>query len=97
MEPSARHRKVFAFVGANLKTHRRRAGLTQERLAERAGIDVTYVQSIERGATNFTLDVLCDLADAVGADPGGLFETVAVEARKPGRPPKARTAGKRGS
>jgi transcriptional regulator with XRE-family HTH domain len=44
---------------------RLRAGLTQENLAELAGLDHTYVQAVERVRTNFTIEVLVALADAL--------------------------------
>lgn len=86
MRPRPLHRKAFSYVGANLRVGRVTAGLTQEALAELVGVDTTYIQAIERGATNFTISVLLDVALAIGADPGMLFKPVAVEARKTGRP-----------
>ena len=50
--------------------------LSQENLAERAGIHPTYVGPIERGKASPTLDVIVRLAAALGVDPcelvGGL-------------------------
>jgi len=52
--------------------------LSQERLAERAGISAQYVSNIERGRENPTLDLLLRLADALKVSLGQLcdFETV---------------------
>jgi transcriptional regulator with XRE-family HTH domain len=54
-----------AFGGA-VRNARRRKGLSQESLAERAGLHPTYVGMIERGVRNATLDVAAKLADALG-------------------------------
>ncbi len=45
---------------------RTRAGLTQEQLAERAGIGASYVARIEVGQRRPTLDVLAELAESLG-------------------------------
>jgi transcriptional regulator with XRE-family HTH domain len=49
--------------------------LSQEQLAERAGLDRTYVSGVERGRRNPTLDVLQRLANALGSDLDVLFAT----------------------
>ncbi|MDB6123165.1 MAG: DNA-binding protein [Pedosphaera sp.] len=41
------------------------SGMSQERLAERAGLHPTYVSMIERGVRNVTLDVSSRLARAL--------------------------------
>jgi transcriptional regulator with XRE-family HTH domain len=46
--------------------HRRfAAGLTQEKLAEKAGLHPTYVSMVERGIRNATLDVSARIATAL--------------------------------
>jgi CheY-like chemotaxis protein/DNA-binding XRE family transcriptional regulator len=94
--PPLNQRPAFRFVAANLRAARKLKGLTQQSLAERAGIDVTYVQAIERGAANLTVAVLCDLADAVGVDPGQFFQAVSPEPRPTGRPALAKFEGRSG-
>jgi len=61
--------------GAAVRRHRELVRLTQEDLADRAGLDRTYVSGIERGARNPTLKILQRLADALGADLDVLFAT----------------------
>ena len=45
-------RKVF---GANVRVYRLAAGLSQEAVAVRMGVDRAYVSAIERGLQNVTL------------------------------------------
>lgn len=47
--------------------------LTQEKLAELAGIHRNYVGEVERGLRNIALDNICALADALEVSPGDLF------------------------
>lgn len=59
-------REVFA---QNLKKYRRAAGISQEELAHRAGIDRTYVSLLERRIYSATIDILGKLADALEIEP----------------------------
>ena len=52
-------------VGRTVNRLRNAAGLTQERLAERVGIDMRSLQRIEAGAWNMTVDYLERLRDAL--------------------------------
>lgn len=56
-------RKVFA---VNLRAARTRKGLSQEELAEVAGLHRTYVGSVERAERNVSVDGMERLAEAVG-------------------------------
>lgn len=53
--------------GNRLRTARREAGLTQEQLAERAGIDRAAVSEIERGQRDARLSTLLRIESAIGA------------------------------
>jgi transcriptional regulator with XRE-family HTH domain len=71
---------VREIVARNLRLARQRAGVSQEALAEMAGIDRTYVSGIERGVRNPSIEVLAKFAHALGvstasllASPGGLI------------------------
>jgi transcriptional regulator with XRE-family HTH domain len=55
-------------VGLNLQRLRREKGLSQEELADRAGIHQTYLSGVERGKRNPTVSVLQRIAEALGAD-----------------------------
>ncbi len=52
--------------GIRLRELRKRAGLSQEQLASRAGIDRTYVSGCERGTRNIALLNIVKLAQALG-------------------------------
>lgn len=59
-----------------------RAGLSQEALAERAGLHPTYISTVERGVRNVTLVASDKIAAALGAP---LDEIVAEAKRAQGR------------
>lgn len=63
-------RKVFA---ANLRNLRQARGISQERLAELAGLHRTYVSSVERGARNISIDNIARLAKALDVSPEKLL------------------------
>lgn len=54
-------------MGANLRRIRLQARLSQEELADRAGIDRTYMSGLERGVRNPSLLVMDRIAQALGA------------------------------
>ena len=53
-------------LAKNLRLARRRVGVSQEELADRAGIDRTYVSGIERGVRNPTIGIVARLAAELG-------------------------------
>jgi len=57
-------------------------GLTQERLAEGAGLHTTYVSDIERGRRNVGFINLSLLASALGVDLPTLMSEVEAERRR---------------
>ena len=57
---------ILARLGRNLQAARRSAGLTQQELADLAGVDLTILDQIERGCQDPGLNLLDDLANAVG-------------------------------
>ena len=58
-----------------LKQLRKAAGLTQAQLAEKVGVYQGTISDHERGkATRIDLSLLERLADALGVEPGQLFE-----------------------
>lgn len=64
-------------VGANIRRLRKAKGLTQEALAHDAGMSMRYLAGLERGEENPSLAFLVKLAEALGVEPGRLFDSEA--------------------
>lgn len=69
-KPDSGHLRAF---GARVRALRERAGVSQEALADRAGLHRTYVGSVERGERNISLANIHRLADALGVAPAELL------------------------
>ncbi|MBK1659858.1 helix-turn-helix domain-containing protein [Paracraurococcus ruber] len=59
--------------GDAVRRARAKTGLTQEELADRSGIDRSYIGGVERGERNPTLVVICKIADGLGLTLSELF------------------------
>jgi transcriptional regulator with XRE-family HTH domain len=60
-------------LALNLRKYRHSAGLSQEELAHRAGIDRSYISSLERSVYAAGIDVVERLADALGVEAADLL------------------------
>ncbi|MCL2544296.1 MAG: helix-turn-helix domain-containing protein [Clostridia bacterium] len=62
--------------GLNVALYREQADMTQEQLAERAGISRAYLRKIEAPniLVNVTVETMFDLAKAIGLSPSKLLE-----------------------
>lgn len=69
-ERAAAHQRAF---GLRVRELRTAANLSQEELADRAGLHRTYVGAVERGERNLALDAMWRLADALEVRPADLF------------------------
>ena len=87
---SVRAQEFFDYIAGNVVRARVRAGLTQEKLAELADLDLRFLQRVERGKTNLSVAVVVALADALGVSPGSLFKRATLPEVRRGRPPKKR-------
>ena len=47
---------IAKIVGKRLRSYRTAQGLSQEKLAERAGLHPTYIGLVERGEKNLTIE-----------------------------------------
>ena len=57
---------VLAVLGQNVRRRREARELTQEKLAEKASLDPTYISGIERGLRNPGIKNVAKLAKALG-------------------------------
>ncbi|MGB0861901.1 MAG: helix-turn-helix domain-containing protein [Saprospiraceae bacterium] len=60
--------------GKNLKRLRLEKGLSQEKLALEAGLDRTYIPSIEKGARNVSITVVEKLSIALNVEFSEFFK-----------------------
>ena len=67
---------TLAKFGKRLRDLRQRKGLSQEKLAELAGLHRTYVGSVERGERNISLVNMVALASALEISLSSLMQTV---------------------
>lgn len=63
-------RKAF---GIKVRMRRFEMELTQEELAEKAGLHPTYIGSVERGERNISLENIMCIAKSLECHPGMLF------------------------
>lgn len=62
--------KVF---GTNLRTYRKKIGLSQEKFAERCGLHRTYISDIERFQRSISLENIQKISDALGIEVYKMF------------------------
>lgn len=77
---------MLASIGANVRRIRVKEQLTQGDLAEAADLSVRYVQRVERGKMNLSVQVLVALARALKVPPARLFRDAKMIPARPGRP-----------
>ncbi len=70
---------VKSRFGLAIKQRRQAIGISQEVLAERAGLHRTYIGDIERGARNLSLENIEKLAKALQISISDLFANYGVE------------------
>jgi transcriptional regulator with XRE-family HTH domain len=63
MVASQKHRRL---LGESVRAKRKRAGFSQEKLAEKADLSTVFISRIERGVESPTLDNLVKIARALG-------------------------------
>jgi transcriptional regulator with XRE-family HTH domain len=58
-------RKIYRLLGEAIRTGRKRAGLSQEELAEKVNVTRNYIGMIERAEKKITLETLAKIAKAL--------------------------------
>ena len=67
---------ILATLGLNVRQRREARELTQEKLAEKAGLDPTYISGIERGLRNPGIKNVAKLAKALSLTTSDLCKGV---------------------
>ena len=57
--------KLYRILGETIRAERKKAGLSQEKLAEKADLNRNYIGEIERAEKKVTVEVLWKLARAM--------------------------------
>jgi len=63
----------YIMLGLNIAYYRKLNGFTQEKLAERLGLDRTTISKVELAACGVSLDVLFEMSDLFGIPVEKLF------------------------
>jgi transcriptional regulator with XRE-family HTH domain len=84
----ARSELVLKAIGRRIAELRRSAGWTQEQLAERIAVSPRYLQSVEAGRENLTVESLVTFANALKVSVPSFFESPTEREPRQGRPPK---------
>lgn len=74
MARAAHETQLVSVFAGNVRRLRKERGLSQEELAEAAGVHRTYVGMIERGEKNVTIYSIERIALALGVRPGSLLD-----------------------
>ena len=69
--------EIMTVLGKNIRELRIKSGWTQEKLAEKAGISVPFMTQIELARKSASLEVIQNIANALGVSYERLFKTEA--------------------
>lgn len=78
--------------GCRARARRQELGLSQERVGELAGLNMTYVSSVERGERNISLFNILRLARALDLQAAELMTDLPVTGLEPKPPSRRRSA-----
>lgn len=67
------HRRI---LGETIRTYRKRAGLSQEKLAEKADLSTVFISNVECAKNTISVDALARIAKALGVPIRDLFPGV---------------------
>lgn len=77
-----KHDSVLAALGRNVRRAREKNELTQEKLAEIAELDPTYISGIERGLRNPDIKNVAKITKALGITTSELYKGVVAWVRR---------------
>jgi len=69
-------RQIRHRLGENIRLFRKKAGLSQEGLAERADLHPVYIGQIERGQKAVSVEALWKISKALGICISDLFRSI---------------------
>ena len=72
---AAGHHRLRKVFGATVRRARKERGLSQEALADLAGLHRTFLGFVERAETNISIDNIGRIADALGVTAASLLES----------------------
>ncbi|HUG13342.1 MAG TPA: helix-turn-helix transcriptional regulator [Opitutaceae bacterium] len=75
-QTDAEEDKVLACFGRNVRSHRKKLGISQEELAAEAGLDRAYMGGVERGERNLGLLNVARIAKALDVAASKLCEGI---------------------
>ena len=73
---------LYRMLGKRVRQLRLQKKMTQEQLAERAGISTSFLGHIERGSRKLSLDSFCRIARALGCTANDLLPMEGGNARR---------------
>jgi transcriptional regulator with XRE-family HTH domain len=85
-------REQLEFIAANVQRLRARMGLTQEEFSEATEIEGRFLQRVERGRVNMSIETLLRLAGGLGVAPARLLRRARLTPGAAGRPRKRRVS-----
>lgn len=68
--------EILKTIGKRIRARRQSLGMSQEALAERAGLHYTYIGQIERGEKNASIETMVKLCGALETTLETLFEKI---------------------
>jgi transcriptional regulator with XRE-family HTH domain len=76
------HNEPLFAVGRNIRKRRELLKLSQQDLAERAGLDRSMIELIEIGQVDLLFDAYCNISIALETTPGALSHDVGISPQK---------------
>lgn len=69
-----KYSEQYKNLGLNINYYRKKAGMTQENLAESIGVEKNHIGNIERAKIGASLDSIFSICEALDISPKELFD-----------------------